>query len=175
MAQQRRINASELDFNTLKANLITYMKEQPGVFQDYNFEGSAMNTVIDVLSYITHINSVNANFALNETFLDTAQLRQSVVSHAKLLGYTPRSTNPSTAVVDITLVSPSGLVAGAPLTMDRGTVFSTIIDGGTFNLIRVDGTYKLETHTNVTQVGERTPVVTFKNGVQWRLLLLYMI
>jgi hypothetical protein len=151
MAQQRRINASELDFNTLKSNLITYMKEQPGAFQDYNFEGSAMNTIIDVLSYITHINSINANFALNETFLDTAQLRQSVVSHAKLLGYTPRSTNPSTAVVDITLVSPTGLVAGAPLTMDRGTIFSTAIDGGIFNLIsknsmtttiNADGLYK---------------------------------
>ena len=85
----RTINASELDFETLKANLISYMQEQPGAFQDYNFEGSAMNTMIDVLSYITHINSVNANFALNETFLDTAQLRESVVSHAKLLGYTP--------------------------------------------------------------------------------------
>ena len=138
MAQERRINASELDFNTLKSNLITYMKQQPGAFQDYNFEGAAMNTVIDVLSYITHVNSVNANFALNETFLDTAQLRESVVSHAKLLGYTPRATNPSIAFIDIEMVSPTGLFVDGnylPATLPRGTVFTTVIDSVTYNLI----------------------------------------
>jgi len=135
----RRINASELDFNTLKSNLISYMQEQPGAFQDYNFEGSAMNTMIDVLSYITHINSVNANFALNETFLDTAQLRQSVVSHAKLLGYTPRSTKPSVAIVDIEVVNPINVQDDAgnylPLSMPRGTKFTTTINSVTHNLI----------------------------------------
>ena len=135
----RRINASELDFNTLKANLISYMQEQPGAFQDYNFEGSAMNTVIDVLAYITHINSVNANFALNETFLDTAQLRESVVSHAKLLGYTPRSTKPSTAMVNIEMIAPINVTDDAgnnlPLTLNRGTVFTTTINSITYNLI----------------------------------------
>jgi len=138
MAQDRRINASELDFNTLKSNLITYMQDQPGAFADYNFEGSAMNTVIDVLSYITHINSVNANFALNETFLDTAQLRQSVVSHAKLLGYTPRSTSPAVAYIDVELVSPTGLYIDGnnlPATINRGTVFTTIINSISYNLI----------------------------------------
>ena len=133
MAQDRRINAAELDFDTLKSNLITYMKEQPGAFQDYNFEGSAMSTMIDVLSYITHINAVNANFALNETFLDTAQLRESVVSHAKLLSYTPRSATPSRAVVDIELLAP--YVPSGSLAIDRGTKFTTIIDSVTYNLI----------------------------------------
>ena len=135
----RTINASELDFDTLKANLISYMQEQPGAFQDYNFEGSAMNTMIDVLSYITHINSVNANFALNETFLDTAQLRESVVSHAKLLGYTPRSTKPSVAVVDIEVISPINVQDDEdqylPLSMNRGTIFTTTINSITHHLI----------------------------------------
>ncbi len=135
----RTINASELDFDTLKANLISYMQEQPGAFQDYNFEGSAMNTMIDVLSYITHINSVNANFALNETFLDTAQLRESVVSHAKLLGYTPRSTKPSVAVVDIEVISPINVQDDEdqylPLCMNRGTIFTTTINSITHHLI----------------------------------------
>lgn len=135
----RRINASELDFNELKSNLISYMQEQPGAFQDYNFEGSAMNTMIDVLSYITHINSVNANFALNETFLDTAQLRESVVSHAKLLGYTPRSTKPSAAIVDIEMVNPINIQDDEgnylPLSLVRGTVFTTTINSVTHNLI----------------------------------------
>jgi hypothetical protein len=144
MAQDRRINASELDFNQLKTNLITYMQEQPGAFQDYNFDGSAMNTIIDVLSYITHINSVNANFALNETFLDTAQHRESVVSHAKLLGYTPRATNPANAVVNIEMVNPTNVtdVNGnhLPLTISRGTLFNTVISGTTYNLIAKNAT-----------------------------------
>ena len=62
-----------------------------------------MSTIIDVLAYVTHVNSMNANFALNETFLDTSQLRTSVVSHAKLLGYTPRSIAPSVAYIDMTM------------------------------------------------------------------------
>ena len=139
MATNRRINAAELDFNTLKSNLISYMQEQPGAFQDYNFEGSAMNTMIDVLSYITHINAVNANFALNETFLDTAQLRESVVSHAKLLGYTPRSTKPSTAFVNIEIVNPINVQDDdgnyLPLSLERGTVFTTTINSVTYPLI----------------------------------------
>ena len=95
MAIERRITASELDFDQIKTNLVAYMKATDTTFNDYNYDGSAMATIIDVLAYVTHINSMNANFALNETFLDTAQLRTSVVSHAKLLGYTPRSISPS--------------------------------------------------------------------------------
>jgi hypothetical protein len=137
MAQQRRINASELDFDTIKSNLITYMKATDTTFNDYNYDGSAMNTIIDVLSYITHINSINANFALNETFLDTAQLRSSVVSHAKLLGYTPRSITPSVSYVNVVMnydntASPlfnhdSG-DNPLPLVIARGAKFQTIVD-----------------------------------------------
>ncbi len=135
----RTINASELDFEEMKRNLITYMQEQPGAFQDYNFEGSAMNTIIDVLTYITHINSINANFALNETVLDTSQLRESVVSHAKLLGYTPRSTKPSSAIVNIEIINPINVTAEdgstLPLVMDRGTRFTTSINSVSYSLI----------------------------------------
>ena len=136
MAQTRRINAAELDFDQIKTNLVSHMKANNATFNDYNYEGSAMNTIIDVLSYITHINSVNANFALNETFLDTAQLRQSVVSHGKLLGYTPRSTSPSIAYVDVAMVNPSNVTDGdgnyLPLTMAKHTTFSTTINSVTY-------------------------------------------
>ncbi len=141
MAIERRINASELDFDQIKANLVAYMKATDTTFNDYNYEGSAMSTIIDVLSYVTHINSMNANFALNETFLDTAQLRASVVSHAKLLGYTPRSISPSTAVVDMKmnydatatpLWNHDGSNIPLPLSMPRGTKFQTTIDGVTY-------------------------------------------
>ena len=138
MAIERRITASELDFDNIKTNLVAYMKATDTTFNDYNYEGSAMSTIIDVLGYITHINSMNANFALNETFLDTAQLRASVVSHAKLLGYTPRSIAPSTAVINMkmnydTTATPlwnhDGSNVPQALSMPRGTAFQTTIDG----------------------------------------------
>ena len=140
MAIDRRINASELDFDNIKTNLVAHMKATDTTFNDYNYEGSAMSTIIDVLAYITHVNSMNANFALNETFLDTAQLRASVVSHAKLLGYTPRSISPSVAYIDVVMAkgtaSPlwnhDGSNTALPLSMQRGLKFSTTIDGVTY-------------------------------------------
>jgi hypothetical protein len=140
MAIERRISASELDFDQLKLNLVAYMKDTDTTFNDYNYEGSAMATIIDVLSYVTHINSMNANFALNETFLDTAQLRTSVVSHAKLLGYTPRSIAPSTAYINCKMATGSATPLWnhdtdnnpLPLTINRGVTFQTVIDGVTY-------------------------------------------
>ena len=149
MAIERRINASQLDFDQIKTNLVTYMKATDTTFNDYNYEGSAMSTIIDVLAYVTHINSMNANFALNETFLDTSQLRSSVVSHAKLLGYTPRSISPSTAVINMTmnydatatpLWNHDGTNTPLPLSMPRGTKFSTNIDGVTYPMFASDTT-----------------------------------
>jgi len=149
MAIERRINSSELDFDQIKTNLVAYMKATDTTFNDYNYEGSAMSTIIDVLAYVTHINSMNANFALNETFLDTSQLRSSVVSHAKLLGYTPRSISPSTAVINMTmnydatatpLWNHDGTNTPLPLSMPRGTKFSTNIDGVTYPMFASDTT-----------------------------------
>ena len=148
MAIERRISASELDFDNIKTNLVNYMKATDTTFNDYNYEGSAMSTIIDVLAYITHVNSMNANFALNETFLDTSQLRSSVVSHAKLLGYTPRSISPSVAYIDMTMAKGTatplwnhdGTNTPLPLSMPRGTKFSTTIDGVTYPMFASDTT-----------------------------------
>ena len=148
MAIERRISASELDFDQIKTNLVAYMKATDTTFNDYNYEGSAMSTIIDVLAYVTHINSMNANFALNETFLDTSQLRSSVVSHAKLLGYTPRSIAPSIAYVDLVMAKGTatplwnhdGANTPLPLTMTRGTKFNTTIDGVNYPMFNSDTT-----------------------------------
>ena len=138
MAIERRISASQLDFDQIKSNLVSYMLATDTTFNDYNYDGSAMSTIIDVLAYITHINSMNANFALNETFLDTAQLRTSVVSHAKLLGYTPRSIAPSQAFINVKMNYNENATPlwnhdanndPLPLSMPRGTVFNTTISG----------------------------------------------
>ena len=80
------IRSSDLDFDAIKTNLKTFFKKQTE-FKDYDFEASAMSNILDVLAYNTHVNGLIANFALNESFLPSAQLRSSIVSHAETLGY----------------------------------------------------------------------------------------
>ena len=139
MAQQnKRLNVSELDFDQIKANLQTFLKDQD-TLTDYNYDGSVLNTIIDLFAYVTHYNAFNANLAINETFLDSAQLRQSVVSHAKLLGYTPRSAYAPRAVVNVQLNSPTNVQnpdgSYKNLTMERGTHFTTLIEGTTYDFV----------------------------------------
>jgi hypothetical protein len=94
------INSSSLEFQSIKNNLKTYLKRQ-SEFADYDFEASALSNILDVLAYNTHINGLTANFALNESFLSTAQLRSSVVSHAETLGYIPQSKTAAQATLNI--------------------------------------------------------------------------
>ena len=82
------IHSSSLDFTAIKNNLKTYLQQQ-SEFKDYDFEAAGLSNILDVLAYNTHMNGLTANFALNESFLNTAQLRSSVVSHAETLGYVP--------------------------------------------------------------------------------------
>jgi hypothetical protein len=151
-----RLNVANMDFDQIKTSLIQHLSEDD-ILKDTGFEGSAANTLLDALVYITHFNAVNANMALNETFLDSAQLRQSVVSHAKLLGYTPRSTYAPVAYVDVLMNNPTNVtnVDGdfIPMTMMRGTSFNTLIDGKTYKFVNEftqtitrnsDGDYKFE-------------------------------
>tara|TARA_R110001606_G_scaffold27689_4_gene88313 strand:+ start:254 stop:2095 length:1842 start_codon:yes stop_codon:yes gene_type:complete len=125
-----KLQVTELDFDLIKDNLKTYMKNQTE-FSDYNFEGSGMSQIIDLLAYNTHYLAMNANFAMNEAFLDSATLRSSVVSHAKGLGYTPRSARAPVAYVDVTLNSSTATSA----TLAKGTRFTTKVDGSTFGFV----------------------------------------
>lgn len=93
---------SSLDFDNIKADLKTYLSSQQQ-FRDYDFEGSNMNVLLDVLSYNTFKNNHYNNMAISEMFLDSAKTENSVASHAKELGYLPRSRAASRAVVDVTL------------------------------------------------------------------------
>ena len=93
-----QLDVSELDFDDIKANLKTFLQSQ-SEFEDYNFEGSALSVLIDMLSYNTHYNGMIGHMLANENFIDTAIKRESVVSIAKGLGYTPRSYLGSTATV----------------------------------------------------------------------------
>ena len=130
MAQTPKLQVTELDFDDIKANLKTYMKNQTE-FTDYDFDGSGLSHLIDLLAYNTHYLAMNANMAVNESFLDTATLRSSVVSHAKTLGYTPRSARAPVAYLDITLNAPNRSSA----TISKGTKFTTQVDGSSYGFI----------------------------------------
>lgn len=122
------INLVDLDFDLFKNNLKSFLKEQD-TFKDYDFEGSNINVLLDVLSYNTYMNAFYLNMIGNEMFLDSAQLRESAISRAKELNYTPRSFKSAKAVVDIT-VETDGSVA--TVTMPKGTTFSTRIGSNNF-------------------------------------------
>lgn len=119
----RRFHVTELDFDNIKSNLKTFLKGQTE-FTDYDFEGSGMNILLDVLAYNTHYLAYNVNMAMNEAFLDSALLRSSVVSHAKTLGYVPRSSSAPIAYINITL-NDSVLTEA---TLEKGTVFTASVD-----------------------------------------------
>lgn len=125
-----RLNVSDIDFDGITQSLTDYLRSQE-VFTDYDFEGSALSSIINLLAYVTHFNAINANIGLNETFLDTAKFRGSVVGHAKLLGYIPRSSISSIAIVDILVNNPNS----QSLTINRGHRFKANIDGTSYNFI----------------------------------------
>ncbi len=125
-----KLEISELDFDGIKANLKTFLSQQ-NEFTDYNFEGSGMSVLLDTLAYNTHYLAYNANMLANEMYLDSADLRSSVVSLAKQVGYTPTSCTSSTAVLDVLVNNASG----ASLTMSRGTKFTTTVDGQSYSFV----------------------------------------
>lgn len=141
------LRISEVDFDSIKANLKTFLRNQ-SEFSDYDFEGSAMNILLDVLAYNTHYMAYYLNMTANEMFLDTAQLRNSVLSHAKLLGYIPRSRTGSAAEVNVQVTPPPGDVT-TTLTLPRYTkFFSEAIDSVNYNFVTLDSYTTTKTAAN---------------------------
>jgi hypothetical protein len=131
-----RLQVTDLDFDTIKTNLKTFLQGQ-SEFTDYNFEGSGLNVLLDILAYNTHYNAYYLNMVANEAFLDSAVLRNSVVSHAKLLSYIPQSTTSPKAVIDLTVPTESSVPDS--LTLPRGFSFKTnIIDNITYNYVLLE-------------------------------------
>ena len=131
----KRLNVTELDFDTIKGNLKTFLRNQDQ-FTDYDFEGSGLSNILDLLAYNTHYNAVYANVLANEMFIDSADLRNSIVSHAKHVGYTPQSATSPIAYLDLTVVG----ATGNTLTAARGTTFQTTVDSVTYNYLVKDDT-----------------------------------
>jgi hypothetical protein len=128
------IKVADLDFSNIKRNFIQFLQSQD-TLKDYNFEGSTMSVLLDVLAYNTHYNSFYLNMVANEMFLDSALQRGSVVSHAKLLNYVPRSSVAPTATVNITFNG----VANSSFTLPKFTNFlSEAINGVNYNFVTTD-------------------------------------
>lgn len=134
---QNRLQVTDLDFDTIKTNLKSFLKQQTE-FQDYDFEGSGLNVLVNLLAYNTHYNAYYLNMVANEAFLDTALLRDSVVSHAKTLGYVPYSKTAATATINLTINS--GNTTLDTLTIPKGYVFnSKLVDKRIFSFVVMDG------------------------------------
>jgi len=149
------IRSTDLDFTTIKNNLKLALKNNTE-FADYNYEGSGLSNLLDVLAYNTHYNALIANMALNESYLTTAQLRSSVVSLAEAIGYMPASKTASTATVNLSVNT--GNLAGRPsvLTLPRGTRFNTTVD---------DIAYTFETIGTLTATDNGFGLYVFKDNL----------
>lgn len=130
-----KIKITELDFDAIKNNLKNYLRSQ-SEFQDYDFEGSAINILLDILAYNTHYNAYYMNMIANEMFMDSSSLRSTTVSHGKLLGYTPRSATSSLAVVNLTVTRAVSDTTSTVLTIPRFAPFmSEALNGASFRFL----------------------------------------
>ena len=150
------IQVSDLDFGLIKNNLTKFLQSQE-VLKDYNFDGSALSVLLDVLAYNTQYNSYYLNMVANEMFLDSAIQRNSIVSHAKLLGYTPKSSIAPTATINLVVNN----VASTSLTLPAYTTFlSESIEGVNYNFLTTDSV-TVNTVNNTVNF----PTVIIKQGI----------
>tara|TARA_Y100000310_G_scaffold103351_1_gene101698 strand:+ start:548 stop:2431 length:1884 start_codon:yes stop_codon:yes gene_type:complete len=129
-----KLEITDLDFDSVKSNFKTFLSQQSG-FTDYNFEGSGMSVLMDLLAYNTHYQAFHANMLANEMFLDTSLLRASAVSHAKALGYTPTSMKASNAMVTVTVKNVP--ISQTTLTMSAGTIFNTTVNDIQYQFVTI--------------------------------------
>lgn len=133
-----KLQLTTLDFNTLKQSFLSFLASQ-NTFADYNFAGSGLNTLVDLLIYNSHYMLIYLNAIANETFLDTAVLRSTVVSHAKELGYTPRSVTSAVATVNVALYVSNTANTPPVVTMPRFTSFvSDALNGTAYSFVTTD-------------------------------------
>ena len=145
------IQLSSLDFDTLKNNLKSYLSNQT-IFKDYNFSGSNINVLLDVLSYNSYLNSFYLNMISSEMFMDSAQKLDSVVSHAKELNYVPRSSKSSEASLGFNV---TGYGTTSPFIINKGSMFSGTNSNGNFTFV-TDRDYAYTSSNNVYVIPELT-------------------
>ena len=146
------IKSTNLDFTSIKNNLKTFLAQQDE-FADYNFEASGLSNILDVLAYNTHYNGLIANFALNESFLGTAQLRSSLVSLSEGIGYIPKSRTASRAAITFSINLTSLAERPSTVSLAPGITFESSID---------DITYTFQTRETVTATDDGSGIYQFK-------------
>ena len=144
------IKSTQLDFDTVKGRLKDYLKQQTE-FADYDFEASGLSNILDVLAYNTHFNGLTANFALNESFINTAQLRSSVASLAEGLGYVPKSYSSAKADLNLSVLI-SSATRPTSITIPRNTAFTSSVN---------NVTYTFQTRENFTATDDGSGLYTF--------------
>ena len=137
MARKNSISTSTLDFDNIKGNLRDFLTLQTE-FSDFNFEGSAMSALLDVLAYNTQQNALLANFALNESFLTTSQLRSSMVNHSLNFGYSPRSKSGAKAVVSLSINLTGVSPKPTSVTLPQYSRFSATLDDISYTYYTLD-------------------------------------
>lgn len=148
----KNFNTSSIDYDDIKEDLKAFLKSQ-NAFSDYNFEGSGLSQIINLLAYNTHYNMLADNFAINESFIDTAVKKGSVISHANLLGYTVRSARCPVAEISITVVfEDEDAISdyGTTLVLNAGSPFSLTYDNSTYTF-----------YTNQAYTGYKSGSLTF--------------
>jgi hypothetical protein len=145
------IKSTGLDFNNIRANLKTAFAQNPE-FADYNFEASGLSAILDVLAYNTHYNALTANYALNESFLTTAQLRSSVVGLASSIGYIPGSRKSSSCLLQLSVTDIAGPTSK---TLPANTKFTSSVDGTS---------YTFQTLESYTGIKDGSGVYQFKTS-----------
>lgn len=129
-----QIPVTELDFYRIKENIKSHFADREE-FSDWNFEGSGLNFLIDVLAYNTQINALNSHLAINESFLSSAQLRNNVVSQSKLLGYLPRSTIGASTTINIIVPAINTEDPELTITIERGHSFTASNQNGSYTFL----------------------------------------
>jgi len=169
----KNITTSELDFDAIKSNLKTFLQGQ-AAFADYDFEGAGLSVLLDILAYNTHYNALYTNLAVNESFLDSASKRSSVVSRAKEIGYVPYSSSAATATENIVV---SGTTSSpATLTLPAYSAFNTTIEGTQFTFYNTESIVTTRVGSTYTfqgvQIKEGTPLsfkYTVADGVRYTI------
>ena len=160
MTQIKSNELSQLDFDQIKNNLKQFLSDQT-TFADYDFEGSGLSLLLDVLAYNTHYNAYIGNMFANEMFLDSAVKRSSAVSIAKQLGFTPASIRSARANLNLTV---NEIAAGTTsITLDAKTPFSTSIGGNAFTFFNLESSTIRSTAGKFTLEGLEVVEGTLKN------------
>ena len=157
----KQLNITELDFDKIKDEIKSYYKRTDGPFKDFDFDGSGLNVILDILAHNTHYNAVLAHLAANETFISSAQLRKNVVARGKTLGYTPKST--SASAVELTLKGLDSSISSLP----EGTTFtsSDSLNNETYNFVAFEEIGSPLTPFTVYQGAVKTKEYIFDNTV----------